>query len=195
MASSIDQTRRRFLQVGGSALALASTPFADRAMAQAAKPLSFQLSWIKSIQYGGYFAALDNGTFQKYGVDPTFNSGGPNVDTVANVAGGRSVLGGRPIGPLLVARDKGIPIKVIGTVFQRSPYSIMSLASKPIRTIKELEGKTIAVTVSSRPLVLNLLRGPPSTLAPSTSCRRRPIRRRSSAGRSTPIPAIRPIRV
>src|SRR5262252_6673272 len=122
MASSIHQTRRQFLQAGGSALALAATPFADRAMAQAAKPLSFQLSWIKSIQYGGYFAAVDNGTFTKYGVDPTFNSGGPNVDTVANVAGGRSVLGDRPIGPLLVARDKGIPIKVIGTVFQRSPY-------------------------------------------------------------------------
>jgi ABC-type nitrate/sulfonate/bicarbonate transport system substrate-binding protein len=158
MAPNIDQTRRHFLQGGGSALAVACVPVADRAIAQAAKPLSFQLSWIKSIQYGGYFAAIENNIFRKYGIDPTFNPGGPNVDAVANVASGQSVLGDRPIGPLLVARDKGIPIKVIGTVFQRSPYSIMSLASKPIRSVKELEGKTIAVSVSSRPLVLNLLK-------------------------------------
>lgn len=164
MDSSFHPTRRRFLQTGGSALAAAAALSAGQgfdlgtAVAQGAKPLSFQLSWIKSIQYGGYFAGIENNTFKKYGIDPTFNSGGPNVDAVANVAGGQSVLGDRPIGPLLVARDKGIPIKVIGTVFQHSPFSIMSLASKPIRTVKELEGKTIAVSTSARPLILNLLR-------------------------------------
>jgi NitT/TauT family transport system substrate-binding protein len=150
--------------MGGSALAGAAVLSGGRwldvatALAQGATPLSFQLSWIKSIQYGGYFAGIENNIFKKYGIDPTFNSGGPNVDAVANVAGGRSVLGDRPIGPLLVARDKGIPIKVIGTVFQRSPFSIMSLAAKPIRSVKELEGKTIAVSTSARPLILNLLR-------------------------------------
>jgi ABC-type nitrate/sulfonate/bicarbonate transport system substrate-binding protein len=162
MDASFDHTRRRFLKAGGSALAgmLCADRWLDvgTAIAQGAKPLSFQLSWIKSIQYGGYFAGIENNTFKKYGVDPTFNSGGPNVDAVANVAGGQSVLGDRPIGPLLVARDKGIPIKVIGTVFQRSPFSILSLTAKPIRAVKELEGKTIAVSTSSRPLILNLLR-------------------------------------
>jgi ABC-type taurine transport system substrate-binding protein len=34
----------------------------------------------------------------------------------------------------------------------------MSLTAKPIRAVKELEGKTIAVSTSSRPLILNLLR-------------------------------------
>jgi ABC-type nitrate/sulfonate/bicarbonate transport system substrate-binding protein len=164
MDSSFGPTRRRFLKAGGSALAatgvLSASGWLDieAALAQGTKPLSFQLSWIKSIQYGGYFAGIENNTFKKYGIDPTFNSGGPNVDAVANVAGGQSVLGDRPIGPLLVARDKGIPIKVIGTVFQHSPFSIMSLAAKPIRTVKELQGKTIAVSTSTRPLILNLLK-------------------------------------
>jgi NitT/TauT family transport system substrate-binding protein len=118
----------------------------------------FQLSWIKSIQYGGYFAAVDNGFYKQQNIEATFNSGGPNIDPIANVASGQSVLGDRPIGPIIVAREKGLPIKVIGTVFQMSPYSIMSLASKPIKTIKELEGKTLAVATSNRPLVMNLLR-------------------------------------
>lgn len=160
MTAKFDPTRRHLLKTGASAAALGmvSAPWAGlgRALAQD-KPLSFQLSWIKSIQYGGYFAGIDQGLFKKHGVEPTFVSGGPNIDPVANVASGRSQLGDRPIGPLIVAREKGIPIKVIGTVFQKSPYAIMSLAKTPIKTLQELKGKTIAVSTSGRPLMLNLI--------------------------------------
>jgi NitT/TauT family transport system substrate-binding protein len=128
------------------------------APARAAGALSFQLSWIKSIQYGGYFAAIDQGFYTQAGIEPTFNSGGPNLDAVANVASGQSGLGDRPIGSILVAKDKGMPLKVIGTVFQKSPYAVLSLAKTPIKTVKELVGKTLSVSVSSRPLMLNMLR-------------------------------------
>src|SRR6266567_4991507 len=132
MDPRFDPRRRIFLKTSAAALGAVSAGRwlgPQPAFALDATPLAFQLSWIKSIQYGGYFAGIDNGIFRKYGVEPTFNSGGPNIDPVANVASGNSVLGDRPIGALLVARDKGIPIKVIGTVFQTSPYSILSLAS------------------------------------------------------------------
>lgn len=59
---------------------------------------------------------------------------------------------------MIIARDKGIPIKVIATVFQRSPLAVLSLASKPIKSVKAMEGKTVAVATSNRPLVQNLLR-------------------------------------
>jgi NitT/TauT family transport system substrate-binding protein len=161
MAARFDLDRRTLLGRTGT-LALASTwpgvPWLGVAWAQGSTPLSFQLSWLKSIQYGGYFAALENGAFKKQGIEATFNSGGPNVDPIANVASGQSGLGDRPIGPIIVAREKGIPIKVIGTVFQKSPYCIMSLASKPIRTLKDLQGKTIMVATSGRPLMINLIR-------------------------------------
>ena len=121
--------------------ALSSLPGIGHCARAQAKPLSFQLSWIKSIQYGGYFAGIENGIFKKFGIEPTFVSGGPNVDPVANVASGQSQLGDRPIGPLIVAREKGIPIKVIGTVFQKSPYGIMSLAKTPIKTPQGPEGQ------------------------------------------------------
>lgn len=153
--------RRGFIGSGSAAVAGIGLGFGARissAPAQSVKPLSFQLSWIKSIQYGGYFAGIDQGFYKKHGVEPTFNSGGPNVDPIANVASGQSGIGDRPIGPIIVAKEKGIPIKVIATVFQKSPYSIISLANKPIKTVKELVGKTIAVATSGRPLMLNLLR-------------------------------------
>jgi len=162
MKEEFNPDRRRILKAGvslaaASAVGTGSLFDTGRAFAADAKPLSFQLSWIKSIQYGGYFAGVDKGIFKKYGIDATFVSGGPNIDPIGNVAAGRSQLGDRPIGPLLVAREKGIPIKVIGTVFQKSPYSIMSLAEKPIKSVKELKGKTIMVSTSGVPLMRNLI--------------------------------------
>jgi ABC-type nitrate/sulfonate/bicarbonate transport system substrate-binding protein len=160
MEFAFDPTRRRLLKAGAAAVTtVASSSWLGlgAAFAQQAKPLSFQLSWIKSIQYGGYFAGLEQGSFAKFGVDPTFVSGGPNIDPVANVASGQAQLGDRPIGSLVVAREKGIPIKVIGTVFQKSPYSIISLAKSPIKTPQELKGKTIAVPTSARPLLLYMM--------------------------------------
>jgi ABC-type nitrate/sulfonate/bicarbonate transport system substrate-binding protein len=155
-------TRRRLLKTGASAAAVTSFSSSSwmglgAAFAQQAKPVSFQLSWIKSIQYGGFFVSVDQGSYKKFGVEPTFVSGGPNVDPIANVASGQSQLGDRPVGPLIVAKEKGIPIKVIGTVFQKSPYSIMSLAKSPIKSLQDMKGKTIAVGVGGRPLFLNLL--------------------------------------
>ena len=104
MNSSFDRNRRLALKVGASALAAGLLPAGlsfKPAFAQAPTKLSFQLSWIKSIQYGGYFAGIEHGTYKKFGIEPVFNSGGPNVDPIANVASGQSVLGDRPIGPLI----------------------------------------------------------------------------------------------
>jgi ABC-type nitrate/sulfonate/bicarbonate transport system substrate-binding protein len=103
--------RRGFMKLGATAAASTAVGghtllSAPPVLAADAKPVSFQLSWIKSIQYGGYFAGIDNGSFAKFGVDPTFVSGGPNIDPIANVAAGQSQLGDRPIGSLLIARHR-----------------------------------------------------------------------------------------
>lgn len=153
--------RRRFL--GRSALAIGSAAALHLGGARptrAAVPdaLSFQLSWIKSPQYSGYFSGIEHGIFARHGIDATFNSGGPNVDPLANVASGRSQMGDRPIGPILIARDRGIPVRVIGTVFQKSPFCLISRASNPIKRLEDMKGKIISASTSTRPLILYLLK-------------------------------------
>src|SRR5262249_37560979 len=146
---------RRGLMLAGAALSMTAT---RSGYARSDTPVSFQLSWIKSIQYGGYFAGIDQSIYQRFGIHPTFNAGGPSMDAIANVAAGRSQLGDRPVGAIIIARDNGIPVKVIGTVFQKSPYCIISLASRPLKSVADFIGKTIAVPTSLRPLMLYLLR-------------------------------------
>src|SRR3982074_1994384 len=105
------RTSRRQVLAGSAALVL-GMPFVRRSAAADAA-VAFQLSWIKSIQYGGYFAGIETGTYAKLGIAPTFNSGGPNVDAVANVAAGQSQFGGPRIGPPTPAPDKRNPTQCI----------------------------------------------------------------------------------
>jgi ABC-type nitrate/sulfonate/bicarbonate transport system substrate-binding protein len=152
-------SRRGAIKLGVSgivagALAFRGTP----AIAQAPTVVNFQLSWIKSAQYAGYFAGIERGFYREERIDPNFVSGGPGIDAIANVAAGQSAVGDRPSGTLIVARDRGLPIKVIGSAYQRSPGAIMSLAAKPVRTIRELEGKTFALPNTARPIVMQMLR-------------------------------------
>src|SRR5258708_13273951 len=94
-------SRRRFVGTAGAGAALAGLGLGiGRGQAQALRPLSFQLSWVKSIQYGGYFAGLDQGFFHPAGIDPTFSSAGPNTVGVAHVAPPRPPNGHPPITPL-----------------------------------------------------------------------------------------------
>lgn len=148
--------RRSFVKRAGASALLAASGL-QGAAAQTLKPISFQLSWIKSIQYGGFFAGVDIGSFKDAGLDPTFVAGGPTMDPIGNVAAGRSQLGDRPSGSLLVARDKGVPLKIIAQIFQKSPYSVLSLASKPIDSVKDMVGKTIATPTSGRALLIGLI--------------------------------------
>src|SRR5260370_10154658 len=120
---------------GSSGAALAGGVVFEGPRAFAGTGIGFQVSWIKSAQYSGYFSGIDQGFFSAAGLDMTFNSGGPNIDPIANVAAGRSALGDRPVGSLVLAREKGIPVKVNGTVFQRQPFAMLSLPETPIQTL------------------------------------------------------------
>ena len=75
MSRISDRNRRQFLKLSATAAASAAVGgltliSAPAVLAADAKALSFQLSWIKSIQYGGFFAGVEEGSFKKYGLDP-----------------------------------------------------------------------------------------------------------------------------
>jgi NitT/TauT family transport system substrate-binding protein len=126
--------------------------------AQTLTRVPFQLSWIRSIQYGGLFAAEELGYFREVGIEPSWQAGGPNIDAVATVAAGRAMIGDRPSDQLVIARGRGIPVKIIAAMFNRSPSAVMSLKRAPIRSLSDMVGKTIAIPGGARPVLVNLMR-------------------------------------
>ncbi len=107
--------------------------------------MNYQLSWLKLTQFGGYFAAEKQGFYTDEHIAPTFTAGGSNILAWQQVVTGKAQLGDEDNTNALVAIGKGQPLVIIGSIFQTSPFAIMSLESKPINSIQDFAGKTIAV--------------------------------------------------
>jgi NitT/TauT family transport system substrate-binding protein len=154
-------SRRQFVKaVGAGAGAIAvGGVFAD--VSEGSVRLSRvtdQLGWLKISQFSGFFAAQEKGYYKKQGLDVTVNAGGPNIIASQVVATGRALVGDDDNTTVLQAIDKGLPVIVYGAIFQKSPYAVMSLPSKPIRTLKDFAGKTIAASPATKPQIEPLLK-------------------------------------
>jgi len=128
------------------------------AYAQADEAVSCQLNWIKSVQFGGHFAALEKGFFKNEGIDAEILGGGPGIDSINLVASGRVTVGDRDSSTILLARSKGTPIRAFACAMQRNPYALMSVKTKPIKSLKDMVGKTIAIPQQRRAALTVLLR-------------------------------------
>lgn len=146
---------RRHALAGFAALSVAGPRIAR---ARELEKITFQQSWLSGVQYAGLYLAKDKGYFAEEGLDVEFVPGGPNIDGTLNVVTGKAVLGDRPTDILITARGKGMPLKVIGSMFQRSPMCVMSLAETPITSLKDMIGKTIAVAGTTRPIYVTLVK-------------------------------------
>ena len=147
--------RRRLLAATSALAGVYVAPdllgFSGRAFAM--DKVVHQLGWIKSIQFGGHFAAIDQGYFAAEGIEAEFTPGGPGTDTDAAVATGQADTTDGDVAGTIRARVNGIPVKAFAAIMQKAPGAIMSLAAKPIKTLADFPGKTIALPNGVRPQV------------------------------------------
>jgi ABC-type nitrate/sulfonate/bicarbonate transport system substrate-binding protein len=119
---------------------------ATTAAAPAYGTVSFQLSWIKNVEFAGEYIADSNGYYTKQGFSGVnLLTGGPNVNQDAVVAAGKALSGiSSPdiTGPAIM---QGAPIVIVAAQYQKNPFAIMSLAKKPIHTPQDMIGKKIGI--------------------------------------------------
>jgi NitT/TauT family transport system substrate-binding protein len=119
--------------------ALAATP------ALALDKVSFGTNWVAEAEHGGYYQALADGTYKKYGLDVTIVPGGPNVNN-------RILL---PVGKLdffmsantLQAFDavaNNIPTVVVAASFQKDPQVL--IAHPGVEKFEDLKKLTLFVS-------------------------------------------------
>ena len=136
-------------------LAVASL-FSSAAFAQNnAKPLdkvTFGTNWVAQAEHGGFYQALADGTYKKYGLDVTILPGGPNSNN-------RILL---PVGKidfymsanLLQSFDavaQKIPTVVVAASFQKDPQVFLVHPDQGIETFEDL--KKLNLLVSKEGLV------------------------------------------
>jgi len=133
-----------------SSATTAATTAAGGGTSTTAKPsfgtLDFQLSWIKNDEFSGEYLADTNGYYAAQGFSGVnLISGGPNVQQDAVVAGGKAFIGISSPDISSAAILQGADLITIGAQYQKNPFAIMSLATKPINNPTEMIGKKIGV--------------------------------------------------
>jgi NitT/TauT family transport system substrate-binding protein len=135
---------KRFCAIAVAAL-LATAHALSPTFAQPLDKVRFGTNWVAEAEHGGFYQALADGTYRKYGLDVTIVPGGPNVNN-------RILL---PVGKLdffmsanslqsfdAVAHD--IPTVAVAASFQKDPQVL--LAHPGVQTLEDLKKLTLFVS-------------------------------------------------
>ncbi len=113
----------RAARVAGAALLGAG---ALPAFAQELTPVSFGTNWVAQAEHGGFYQAVEDGTYAECGLDVTIVPGGPQVNNQALMLAGRIdfYMGG--VLDALFAVDEGLPIVNVAAMFQKDPQVLLT---------------------------------------------------------------------
>jgi ABC-type nitrate/sulfonate/bicarbonate transport system substrate-binding protein len=104
-----------------------------------------QLSWFPSVEYAGFYAALENGYYADEKLDVTLVPGGPEVNALDVVQSGSAQFGISTGDSLILAKSKQQNFVAVATIFRNNPLVAMSLADSGIQKPEDLAGKTVGV--------------------------------------------------
>ncbi|HEY3736078.1 MAG TPA: ABC transporter substrate-binding protein [Jatrophihabitans sp.] len=127
----------------------------DTATSEAAGPsadITVQLSYLENVQFGGEFVADASGYYKAGGLNVRLLPDGSNAAVEPVVESGKALVGITHTTPLGQAVSNGADLKVIGAGYQKNPFCVISLGSKPINSPKDLIGKNIGVATANQPL-------------------------------------------
>ncbi|MBU2774823.1 ABC transporter substrate-binding protein [Acidithiobacillus ferrooxidans] len=115
--------------------------------AHADETVSLYLKWVPQYQFAGYLIAKSKGYYEKHGLDVKIISGGPNINTVQEVADGAAQFGIQTPEPIFYAYEHGLHLVMLMADFQRPYEEFMVKKSSPIKTIQNWEGKKIGINI------------------------------------------------
>lgn len=119
--------------------------------AQAADKISFGLDWVAEPEYGGYYEAIAEGIYKKYGLDVTIIAGGPQVNTAQLLVLGKVDFDITSNAFLaLNFAEQNIPCVVVAAGFQKDPDALIAHPGQGNDNFAALKGKPIAVSTDTR---------------------------------------------
>lgn len=129
------------LAVGALVAALYATA------AQAQDQVNVRFSWKLKGEYGPLYMAKQAGFFEKKNLKVRLGEGAGAPAALGALLQGQEDVVILPGIFAVSAIQKGMPIKLIAVWHARTPVVIISHPDKPVRTPKDMEGKSIAVSV------------------------------------------------
>jgi NitT/TauT family transport system substrate-binding protein len=127
-------------------VAILAAGFAGGVAAQ--EKLSVRLDWTPWGAHAPIHLAAQKGWFKRAGLDVEAEDGNGSVTTVQLVGAGKFDAGHASLAPMMIARDKGLPVKAIANFVRKNDIGLL-VPRGTIKSPKELAGKKIIFTAGS----------------------------------------------
>jgi NitT/TauT family transport system substrate-binding protein len=138
-------TRRSFLRIAAIA-GLVAIPCLHGGYAHAQKrDVSMRLDWLFQGPNAGFMVAKDKGYYDAVGLNVDIGPGRGSGNTAQLVASKAAMFGfadGYVVGNSV---SKGLDITMVAAIYRRNPTAVVVLKDSNIKTLKDLEGKTVAI--------------------------------------------------
>jgi len=112
--------------------------------AQAQDKVTFRLNWLLYGFHTPFYLGVERGYYRDEGIDLTIGEGQGSVRAVQTVGAKGDMFGLADGGSVVAGVSKGAPVKAVMAITNSSPYSLAVRADSGIRTLKDIEGKTVA---------------------------------------------------
>jgi NitT/TauT family transport system substrate-binding protein len=149
MKYRIDRRRALRLLGGTAAVSLVSVPGA-RVNAQTLDKVSYQTNWRAEAEHGGFYLAVANGIYKKYGIDCDLRMGGPQQNPSQLLLGGRVDMIMASAFEGLNYVKENLPFLCIAAIFQKDPQVLISHPNVGNDTLADLKGKPILIGAAGR---------------------------------------------
>jgi NitT/TauT family transport system substrate-binding protein len=133
----------RALTAGLLALFMAAVP----ARAETLDKVSFGTNWVAEGEHGGFFQALADGTYKKYGLDVTIVPGGPNDNNrMLLIAGKLDFFMSANTLQSFDAVANNVPVVAVAAMFQKDPQVFVTHPESNIKKLEDLKPLTLFVS-------------------------------------------------
>ena len=137
-----------FLPLMLTAFLVAAMGAASPAQAQTKlDKVSFGTNWVPEAEHGGFYQALADGTYQKYGLDVTIVPGGPNENNRMLLIAGRIdfFMAANTLMSFDAVANK-VPVVTVAAIFQKDPQVFLTHPESKITKLEELKPLTLFVS-------------------------------------------------
>src|SRR4051794_37198583 len=109
--------------------------------------VSFGTNWVPEAEHGGFFQALADGTYKRYGLDVTIVPGGPNDNNrMLLIAGKLDFFMAANTLMSLDAVANNVPVVSVAAIFQKDPQVFLTHPESKITRLEELKPLTLFVS-------------------------------------------------
>ena len=109
--------------------------------------VSFGTNWVAEAEHGGFFQALADGTYKKYGLDVTIVPGGPNDNNrMLLIAGKLDFFMAANTLMSFDAAANDVPVVTIAAIFQKDPQVFLTHPESKVAKLEELKPLTLFVS-------------------------------------------------